>query len=159
MHTTYAQVDLTSLFHNLFQITSRLSGSCDLLAVVKANAYGHGATEIARALIQQGVSRLAVVSVSEGTALRESGIAKEIVVLGPMSEKQIPEAIAFRLTPVIGDSRLIPALARAASAQNRALPIHIKIDTGMGRLVCRRKRFHPSSIRSRIASRCASKVS
>ncbi len=134
MTTTYAHVDLTSLVHNLAVIKQRLSGSCGILAIVKANAYGHGADKTARALVQQGVTRLAVVSVNEGAALREAGITADIVVLGTVSDDQLPEMLACRLTPVVSDIRRLPALANAAAAKNLALPIHVKIDTGMGRL-------------------------
>jgi alanine racemase len=132
--TTYAHVDLTCLVHNVALIKQRLSGSCDILAVVKADAYGHGAEQTARALVQQGISRLAVVSVNEGVALREAGVGEDIVVLGTVSAEQIVETLAFRLTPVLSDRRRLPAFAKAAAAKNLALPIHIKIDTGMGRL-------------------------
>ncbi|HJT20916.1 MAG TPA: alanine racemase [Nitrospira sp.] len=134
MFTTYAHVDLTSLVHNLAVIRRRLSGSCDILAIVKANAYGHGAEQTARTLVQQGISRLAVVSVNEGVSLREAGITADIVVLGTASDEELVEMLASRLTPVVSDIRRLPALAKAAAAKNLALPIHIKFDTGMGRL-------------------------
>lgn len=105
-----------------------------MAAVVKANAYGHGAVDISRALVQQGVSRLAVASVSEGLALRQAGITADILVLAELFDEHIPELLAHRLTPVITDERLLSTLANAAGAQNRSLPIHIKVDTGMGRL-------------------------
>ena len=63
---TYATVDLSALTHNLTQLRRLLSPGCDIMAVVKANAYGHGAVEISRSLIAQGVSRVAVVSLDEG---------------------------------------------------------------------------------------------
>lgn len=134
MLTTYAHVNLTSLVHNLSQIKQRLSGSCGILAIVKANAYGHGAVETAQALVQHGVSRLAVVSVREGLSLRDAGITAEIVVLGTIFDEQISDALTHRLTPVISDRHRLPALAHAASVKNIALPIHLKIDTGMSRL-------------------------
>ncbi|HEY6085994.1 MAG TPA: alanine racemase, partial [Nitrospira sp.] len=134
MLTTYAHIDLSSLGHNLSQVKQRLSGSCGILAIVKANAYGHGAVETAQALVKYGVLRLAVVSVKEGLTLREAGIMAEIVVLGTVSEDHIPDVLAHRLTPVISDSRIVPALARAAAEKNLSLPFHLKVDTGMSRL-------------------------
>jgi alanine racemase len=104
------------------------------MAIVKANAYGHGSVETAKALVKEGVSRLGVVSLAEGIALRTAGIATEILVLGTLFEDQVPDAIAHRLTPVISDQRLLSALAKAAAAQSSPFPIHVKIDTGMGRL-------------------------
>lgn len=111
-----------------------IPNSCGILAVVKANAYGHGAVETARALINQGVSRLAVVSVAEGLTLRDSGITGQIVVLGPILEAQIPDLLARELTPVISDLRTCSAIARAAAALGRSVSVHVKVETGMARL-------------------------
>jgi alanine racemase len=134
VHTTYATIDLPALAHNLSQIRERLSQDCSIMAVVKANAYGHGAIDVSRALVQSGVARLAVASVQEGVTLREAGINAEILVLVDLFDKHIQELLAYRLTPVITEERLLPALAKAAEALNQPLSIHVKVDTGMGRL-------------------------
>ena len=141
MHTTYASIDLTALGHNLSQIREYLSNNCGVMAVVKANAYGHGALDISRALIQSNISRLAVASVQEGMALREAGITADILVLVDLFDKHIKDLLAYRLTPVITEQRLLPALAKAAGSADQSFPIHIKVDTGMGRLG-----FSPSEI-------------
>jgi alanine racemase len=133
-HTTYASIDLTALGHNLSQIRERLSNNCSVMAVVKANAYGHGALDISRALIQSDISRLAVASVHEGIALREAGITADILVLVDLFDEHIKDLLAYRLTPVITEQRLLPALAKAAGSADQSFPIHIKVDTGMGRL-------------------------
>ena len=133
-HTTYASIDLASLSHNLSQIRERLTPHSQIMAVVKANAYGHGAIEVSRALVQAGVTRLAVASVQEGITLRESGIKAGILVLVDLFDPRISELIAHRLTPVITEQRLLPTLAKAAEKANQPFPIHIKVDTGMGRL-------------------------
>ena len=132
--TTCATIDLAALAHNLMQVRARLSRDCSPMAVVKANAYGHGAVEISRALVQSHVTRLAVASVQEGVALREAGITAEIIVLVDLFDAHIQELVAHRLTPVITEQRLLPTLAKAAAASNRPMAIHIKVDTGMGRL-------------------------
>ena len=98
MHTTYATVDLASLTHNLSQIRERLSHDCTIMAVVKANAYGHGAVEVSRALVRAGVARLAVASVHEGVALREAGITAEILVLVDLFDQRF-QSIEFDLFP------------------------------------------------------------
>jgi alanine racemase len=134
VHTTYASIDLAALIHNLSKIRERLSHNCSIMAVVKANAYGHGAVDVSRALGQAGVTRLAVASVHEGIALREAGINGNILVLGALLETQIQELFSYRLTPVIHEQRLLPQLAKEAEAANQPLSIHIKVDTGMGRL-------------------------
>ena len=134
VHTTYASIDLAALLHNLSKIRERLSHNCSIMAVVKANAYGHGAVDVSRALVQAGVTRLAVASVHEGIALREAGINADILVLVDLFDKHIEELLAYRLTPVITEQRLLPQLAKEAEAANQPLSIHIKVDTGMGRL-------------------------
>ena len=133
-HTTYASIDLTALGHNLSQIRERLSTNCSVMAVVKANAYGHGALDISRALIQSDISRLAVASVHEGIALREAGITADILVLVDLFDEHIQDLLDYRLTPVITEQRLLPALAKAAGSADQSFPIHVKVDTGMGRL-------------------------
>ena len=104
------------------------------MAVVKANAYGHGAVEISRALMKLGVSRLAVASVQEGVALRQAGITADIIVLADLFDEHCEELLTYRLKPVITDLRLLPILAKKAETGNHPFPIHLKIDTGMGRL-------------------------
>ena len=131
---TYATINLAALAHNLSCIKRYLPPSCEILAVVKANAYGHGAVEIARALTCQGVERFAVASLDEGIALRQAGISAFIVVLGALFEEQVSDLVAHRLTPVVSDGRILPALATAAQSHSTPYPIHLKVETGMGRL-------------------------
>jgi alanine racemase len=133
-YTTYATIDLAALAHNLSQIQGRLNSDCGIMAVVKANAYGHGASNVAHALVRSGVARLAVASVEEAVALREDGITAAIVVLADVLDKHVQDLFDYRLTPVITEQRLLPTLAKAAAARNQAVSIHIKVDTGMGRL-------------------------
>lgn len=104
------------------------------MAVVKADAYGHGAIEVTRALMRHGISRFAVVSVDEGLTLRQAGITAPIVVLGPLFPEQVSELFAHQLTPVVSEQSILPILSKAASSLNTAYPIHIKVETGMGRL-------------------------
>lgn len=104
------------------------------MAVVKANAYGHGAVETAKALIRQSVSRVAVVSIDEGIALRQAGINAPIVILGPLFPEQFSDLFTHQLTPVVSDIALLQALAQAASSFPIPYPIHLKVETGMGRL-------------------------
>jgi len=131
---TYATVNLAALAHNLSRIKQYLSPGCEILAVVKANAYGHGAVEIARALASQGIERFAVASLDEGIALRQAGFSASIVVLGALFENQVSDLVAHRLTPVVSDGRILPALAKAARSYPTPYLIHLKVETGMGRL-------------------------
>ena len=104
------------------------------MAVIKANAYGHGAVETAKALSRHGITRLAVVSVDEGIVLRQAGITASILVLGPLFRQQIQDLMAHQLTAVASDSTVLVQLAQAAAALNHPYPVHLKIETGMGRL-------------------------
>jgi alanine racemase len=131
---TYATINLTALAHNLSCIKRSLSPGCEIMAVVKANAYGHGAAETARALARQGIKRFAVASLDEGIALRQAGLSGSIVVLGALFEEQMFDLIAHQLTPVVSDGRILPALAKAAHSHPAPYPVHLKVETGMGRL-------------------------
>jgi alanine racemase len=131
---TYATVNLTALAHNLSCIKRYLSPDCEVMAIVKANAYGHGAEETARALARQGIGRFAVASLDEGIALRQAGISASIVVLGALFEEQVSDLVAHKLTPVVSDGQILPALAKAARSHTAPYPIHLKVETGMGRL-------------------------
>jgi len=131
---TYATVNLAALAHNLSRIKRYLSPGCEIMAVVKANAYGHGAVETAQALAQQGIGRFAVASLDEGIALRQAGLSASIVVLGALFEEQVFDLVAHQLTPVVSDGRILPTLAKAARSHPAPYPIHLKVETGMGRL-------------------------
>jgi alanine racemase len=131
---TYATVNLAALAHNLSRIKRYLSSGCEVMAIVKANAYGHGAVDIAQALARLGIGRFAVASLDEGIALRQAGISTSIVVLGALFEQQIFDLVAHRLTPVISDRHILPVLAKAARSHPSPYPIHLKVETGMGRL-------------------------
>jgi alanine racemase len=131
---TYATVNLTALAHNLSCIKRCLSPGCEVMAIVKANAYGHGAVETAQALTRQGIERFAVASLDEGIALRQASLSASIVVLGALFEEQVSDLVAHRLTPVVSDGRILPTLAKAARSHPTSYPIHLKVETGMGRL-------------------------
>ncbi len=104
------------------------------MAVVKANAYGHGAIETSRTLIRHGVARLAVFSTEEGVALRQAGIIVPIIILGPVFQEQFGDLFAHRLTPAVSDPSVLALLGQAAASRDVPHSIHLKIETGMGRL-------------------------
>ncbi len=131
---TVATVDLAALAHNLLQLRRVLSPGCGIMAVIKANAYGHGAVEIAQTLIRHGVVRLAVFSIEEGIALRQAGITVSIIILGPIFREQFEDLFAHQLTPVVSDPSTLAALGQYATQGSSLYPIHLKIETGMGRL-------------------------
>jgi len=126
-----AEIDLDALAFNVAQVRG-LGGK--ILAVVKANAYGHGAVGIARELEALGVDFLGVAFIEEGIKLRKAGIQKPILILGGIFPFHVKKIFTFRLTPVVFDLALARALDAEGKRQNNVLPVHIKIDTGMNRL-------------------------
>ena len=126
-----ARIDLKAAMGNLERI-ARAAGGRPVIAVVKADAYGHGAVELSRAFIEAGATTLAVAFVSEARELRESGITAPILVLFDRSE--IPAFFDLGLTPVIHDMKTAREFSEEAARRGRDLPVHVKIDTGMGRM-------------------------
>ena len=131
---TRAEIDLDALAFNVAQVRRLAGKGKKILAVVKANAYGHGAIGIARELEALGVDFLGVAFIEEGIKLRKAGIQKPILILGGIFPFHVKKIFTFRLTPVVFDLALARALDAEGERQNHVLPVHIKIDTGMNRL-------------------------
>lgn len=131
--STSVSVDLNALAQNVAHVR-RLASHCDVLAVVKANAYGHGALEITRALQQLTVRRFGVATVDEGITLRQAGIHDAIVVMGATIPAQFPDLVAHQLTPVLYRADMVSTFAAKVPPGAVAYPVHIKVETGMGRL-------------------------
>jgi alanine racemase len=132
---TWARVDTAALAHNLAVVDAHVGPSCRVLAVVKADGYGCGAIEAARAFVDAGAWGLAVSLVEEGVELREAGIFGPVVVLGGVPPGSQDVIVHRRLRPVIWSLDHLEMLAAAVRrAGARALPVHLKIDTGMSRL-------------------------
>lgn len=133
-HTvTWAEIDLDAVAHNARQLKRRAGEQAELIAVVKANAYGHGAVAVARAALQAAASRLAVVRTLEGVQLRRAGIEAPILLMGYTLPAEAETIIRWRLTPTVNTWAQAEALSAAAAAAGVSLPVHIKADTGMGR--------------------------
>ncbi len=126
-------VDLTALAHN-YQEIARRTGESKILAVVKADAYGHGAVEVSRQLLGLGADMLGVALVEEGYDLRKRGITAPILVMGALFPEQAEAVVAADLTPVVFTSVVAHALSAAAKRHGKTVPVHVKIDTGMGRI-------------------------
>jgi alanine racemase len=131
---TIAEIDLDALRFNLSQLRGLTGGKAEVLAVVKANAYGHGAQEIARELESAGARVFGVATTEEGIELRLSGISAPILVLGGTYPQEIGRLLANRLTPVIYDLEIARAFQDRATKEGKRLSVHVKIDTGMNRL-------------------------
>ncbi len=126
-----AEINLTPLQHNL-RIIRRIVREKPVIAVVKADAYGHGAVEISKELISLGVSHLAVAFLGEARTLREAGIEARILVL--FDRSALEDFFDYDLIPVIQDIKTARALSKEARRRRRDILVHVKIDTGMGRV-------------------------
>ena len=129
---TRAEVDVSALRHNLSRVRHFAHGA-GVLAVVKANAYGHGAVLVARTLEQAGVEWLGVALLEEGLELRAAGLQAPILVLGGAYAGAWDQLVAQRLTPVLFRPEHLQAYAAAAVAAGTRVPFHLEIDTGVGR--------------------------
>lgn len=132
--STTATVDLSALGHNLAEVRRRVPPRCEILAIVKADAYGHGAVPVARALARLGVARFGVATLEEGVALRDAGITQPILVMGALFPDHIPDLIGYQLTPVLYDQTFLERFAHAMPSRPAPYPVHLKVDTGMARL-------------------------
>jgi len=132
---TTARIDHAALVHNLEHVQAHVGPDCRVLAVVKADAYGHGAIEAAATFAAHGAWGLAVSLVEEGVELREGGIHAPVVVLGGVVPGSQDVIVHRQLTPVVWSYEHLEMLAGAVvRAGARPLPVHLKIDTGMSRL-------------------------
>lgn len=132
-----AEIDLGALRANV-ETLAALAGDAAFMAVVKADAYGHGAVPVARAALDAGADWLGVATVEEGVGLREAGIDTPVLVLSEPLPSAAEAVVANRLVPVVYSERWIDALAEAVAASGHAdpLPVHLKVDTGMHRAGC-----------------------
>lgn len=128
----WVEIDLQAVAHNVRQIRSLLAPKTELMAVVKADAYGHGAVTIARTVLQHGASWLGVATIPEGIELREAGIDAPILLLGATNTPDQVSAIArWQLQPTICTPKQVLIFAETLT---QPIPVHLKLDTGMSRL-------------------------
>ena len=131
---TYAEIDLAALRHNFHEVRRTVGDGCDILAVVKADAYGHGVSGVAPALAGAGADLFGVALVEEGAELRRLNIEQPILVLGSAFPGQENDLLEHHLTPVIYDLDCARRLDGFACSAGRTIDYHLKVDTGMGRL-------------------------
>lgn len=131
---TWLEVNVDAVSHNVKLLRQYLTTSCELMAVVKANAYGHGATGVAEVVLQAGASRLAVATLSEAIELRTSGIRAPILVLGYTPPWLVEDAVRHNVTITIYDLTVASALQQSAAVLNSPATVHLKVNTGMNRL-------------------------
>jgi alanine racemase len=133
LRATRAEIDLDVLHRNVGTLRGTLAPATELMAVVKANAYGHGARMVATAALAAGATWLGVATVSEGRQLRTAGIRAPILVLSPVSPGEVPGAIQARLDLTIATKELLEAVIDASRQAPHAVGVHVKVDTGMHR--------------------------
>lgn len=131
---TWAEIDLANIAHNVTEFRRHIPQGTRLMAVVKADAYGHGSVEVARAALAAGADWLAVALVEEGIILRQAGLAAPILILGYTPPEAMAAIFQYRLTPGIIDENTLHLVEDEARRQRRKIGVHVKIDTGMGRL-------------------------
>jgi len=130
---TWAEVNLDAIAHNVRAIKKHIGSQVEIMAVVKANAYGHGAVPVAQTALQNGSTRLAVYRLIEGIELRQAGITAPVLIMGYTLPSQAETVVRWNLTPTVNEQSQAQALSAAAVNQGRQLSIHVKVDTGLGR--------------------------
>jgi alanine racemase len=133
-HLTWAEVDLSAYAHNITELR-RIAGTGTLLmAVVKADGYGHGAVEVAREALKNGAGNLGVARINEAVQLREAGLEAPIMIFGYTPPDLAQTLIEYDITQTVYSIAAANALSEVAGRQGRKINVHLKIDSGMGRL-------------------------
>lgn len=130
----WAEVDLSAVAHNVREIRRVVGSSIRVMAIVKADAYGHGAGEVSKTALAGGADWLGVARLAEGIALRKAGLDAPILVLGHTPPEQAAEVAHYELAQTVYTCEMASDLAAAAEREGRKVRVHVKIDTGMGRI-------------------------
>lgn len=128
------EINLNALENNIKEIRRVVTPGADIMAVVKADAYGHGVIAVAKTLLANGANYLCVATMDEAIELRDAGIDSKILILGFTSELRLADVVKYDIDQAVYDVETAKLLSEAAVAQNKTCNIHIKLDTGMGRL-------------------------
>ena len=132
-YLTWAEIDLNAIRYN-FRVLRKLAGTAKILTVIKADAYGHGMLPVAKLLVQEKVDFIGLSNLNEGITLRKAGIKTPALLFETTLAEQAEDIIDYKLTPTVCTFELAAALNRYAQKRRRMLDIHVKVDTGMGRL-------------------------
>jgi len=130
----WAEIDLAAIAHNVREIRRVTNPPAKVMAVVKANGYGHGAVEVGRTALDNGAEWLGVARVTEAVALREAGIGAPILILGYIPPEQSGEVVRHRISQAVYTRDMALALSEAAGREGVRARVHVKVDTGMGRI-------------------------
>ena len=130
----WVEIDLSAIRNNVLEAKRRLRPGCRLMAVVKADAYGHGAVRVARTALNSGADELAVATVDEGVELRKAGIHAPILVLAEPPASSIPLLLGYHIMPAVYTPEFALAYAEMADAHGMKAPFHLAVNTGMNRI-------------------------
>jgi len=133
LRPAYLEIDLGAIAHNVRTIRRIVGPQVRVLAIVKANAYGHGAVEVSKASLEAGASLLCVAIPQEAVELREAGITAPVLVLGPPDTQEAPVYLEHDIISTVSDVSHIEILAEAARHADGSARVHLKLDSGMGR--------------------------
>lgn len=131
---TWTEVNLDAIAQNVKNIKKLIGEKKELMAVVKGNAYGHDILEVSPVVLENGATRLAVARLEEGIILRKAGITVPILVLGLTLKQQAEFLVSYDITPAVCEFEMIEKLSESAVQMNKMTKIHLKVDTGMGRI-------------------------
>lgn len=129
-----AEIDLSAIAHNVVELRRITHPSAKLMAVVKANGYGHGGIQVARTALVNGADMLGVARIDEGISLRKAGISAPILLFGAPPQTRLEKLIQYDITATIFSLQTAHMLSEMAVSRRENISAHIKIDTGMGRL-------------------------
>lgn len=130
----WAEVDLSAIRHNVAEARRFLQPRCRLMAVVKADGYGHGAVQVSKAALGAGADRLAVATVAEGVELRKAGITAPVLVLSQPPAASIPLLLGYHITPAVYEPDFAVAYGEAADRHGMKAPYHLAVNSGMNRI-------------------------
>ncbi len=134
MNRTWVEIDLDALAFNMRQVRKATNENAIITAVVKADAYGHGAEEVSRVLLENGADRLAVACISEAKQLRRNGFSVPILILGASEETDAAEIVENDVTAAVFSYSVAKAISEEAKRYGKISKVHIKVDTGMSRI-------------------------
>jgi alanine racemase len=164
LRPAWVEIDLGRLRRNLQLIRRDLPSSVQLLAVLKDEAYGHGALDVVRTALEEGASFIGLSTLEEAVTLRQAGITAPLLLLGERQEAELPWCVRHDLTVCVNEPNTVRKLARTAAALGKRVPVHVKIHTGMSRygvrwdealplieLICSEKSLHLEGVMSHFA--------
>ncbi len=130
----WIEIDLDAVAQNVKNIKQLIGEKKELMAVVKGNAYGHDILEVSSVVLNNGATRLAVARLEEGIFLRKAGITVPVLILGLTLKQQAELLVSYNITPTVCEYEMIEKLSESAIKEDKVVKVHLKVDTGMGRI-------------------------